>query len=164
VLSDKGATHTPPEHSIQHPGGGADNNDVHEQEPRHDQPKTPEPPCKTDWGPFVYAYLALSLVIASGVYSWAMVVTTGPLASIVPASESRSVAILIILTTFAGILLNELCSVTFDIIAWTRVQSPKGISVASFLSISPTTGFEGLIRLLTWRTGSINHHWWVFIR
>jgi len=93
-----------------------------------------------------------------------MVVTTGPLASIVPASESRSVAILIILTTFACILLNELCPVTFDIIAWTRVQSPKGISVASFLGISPTTGFEGLIRLLTWRTGSINHHWWVFIR
>lgn len=119
---------------------------------------------KTDWGPFIYAYLALSFVISSVVYSWAMVVTTGPLASIVPASESHSLAILVILSTFAGILLTELCSVTFEIIGWARVQSAKGISLPSFLGISPTTGFEGLIRLLIWRSGNINHQLWVLIR
>ena len=144
-------------------GNRDDEHDV-EHNDRPQPPQLPQPPHKADRGPYMYAFFALSFVVSSVIYSWAMSLTSGILANMVPASESRSVAILIILTTLAGMLLTELCAVTLEVISWTRVQSSRGISIASFLSISPTTPLEGLFRLLGWRTGRANHCLWVVIR
>lgn len=108
---------------------------------------------------FTGALLAITIV-----YAWAVSVISGPLSKLVPPSVSSSLLVLRITTEVTGILLGILCASTLEVILWGTAGSGKGITTASLLGISPTTGLKGLLLLLGWKTnpdGRGDHHLWV---
>jgi len=106
-----------------------------------------------------FLFLVLTLI-----YSWATTTTSGPLTRLIPLSESNSLLVLRILTEITGLLLATLCGLGWTALLWGNANSQKGISLASFLALSSTTGFRGLVLLLGWKEtsdGSSRHLLWI---
>ena len=106
-----------------------------------------------------FLFLVLTLI-----YAWATTTTSGPLTRLIPLSESNSLLVLRILTEITGLLLATLCGLGWTALLWGNANSQKGISLASFLALSSTTGFRGLVLLLGWKEtsdGSSRHLLWI---
>jgi len=128
-------------------------------------------PYRLHWLTWVLA-LVTGLVLAfTIVYAWAVSTTSGPLTKLVYASVTSSLTILRVTTEVTGIFLALLCVSTLHLVLWAVAASDKGISLSSFLGISPSTGLRGLFALFFWKTKpdqdsrKLDHHrLWVLNR
>jgi hypothetical protein len=113
------------------------------------------------WKLALVTFLFLVLTV---IYTWATTTTAGPLTRLIPLSESNSLLVLRILTEITGLLLATLCGLGWTALLWGNANSQKGISLASFLALSSTTGFRGLVLLLGWKEtsdGTSQHLFWI---
>jgi len=94
-------------------------------------------------------FFSLAALVITSVYVMALVSVDGPLKIFVPLGASWPLAILVISTEIVTILLVELYSLVLERIGWSCSTSARGVTLASFLGISPTTSFEGLWGLAT---------------
>lgn len=111
---------------------------------------------------WIVAFVTLLMLVPTMVYVIALSMTSGLITKMIPHGPTRPVTLLIVLTELLGILLGAICASTFDVLAWALASSKGGITMSSFLGISPNTGFEGLLHLLLW--DGVNHRLWVLIR
>jgi len=110
--------------------------------------------------------VAVVTLLLTIVYTWSLAVTTGPLTKWVP-SPTTAFRALRISTDVVAIVLTAFCSSTLEVIVWANASTRKGITLSSFLGISSSTGFLGLICLLGWRknpNGTDHHRMWVCLR
>jgi hypothetical protein len=100
-------------------------------------------------------------LIAAIVYAWALSVTTGMFTSLVPTSTSTALVILRILSEASVTLLAALIASTLETVVWASASSKRGVTMSSFLGISASTGYLGLLSLLFWKTEAHHHRLWV---
>jgi len=115
-------------------------------------------------GPFrLYRFKLFTLLGSIIFLTWAVIyvlafsVLPSPFYAIIPPSGySGSLILVRVATEAAGILLNMYCDQTLDALFWTRASSKDGVTMPSFLSISPSTHLSGLWDLWGWPTMNRN--------
>jgi hypothetical protein len=117
-----------------------------------------------------YAWLlALSvamLLIFTLVYAFATSSVTHPLCFATDATTATRY--LRWLSEAVTLSLIALLAASADIVVWAATSSERGITFATWLAMSGTTGIVGLIRLFWWRHqgkgGRDWHHLWIILR
>jgi len=120
--------------------------------------------------------LLWGLVIVTGVWLVTTIVFVSALASttsalsrhLVPRGVSTTVLLLKVLVDGVGLWLGILMATSLTLLQWTSVKGP-GLSYSSFLAMSPTTGFLGMMQLLKWNTTKSRifrgwHVGWIILR
>src|SRR5947207_2518887 len=113
------------------------------------------------------SFLTGAWLLMTVIYAWALTLKSGGLASLVPTNTARAVVTLQILSGGATFLLGQLISLTLETVVWAAACSSNGVTFASFLGTSPSTGFFGLLELLRWKPdllGRNPHRFWVVTR
>src|SRR5947207_986016 len=114
---------------------------------------------------WVTSFLTGVWLLMAVIYAWALTLKSGGLTSLVPTSTARAVVTLQILSGGTTFLLGQLVSLPLETVVWAAACSSSGITVASFLGTSPSTGLFGLLELLRWKPdGSNPHRFWVVTR
>jgi hypothetical protein len=105
------------------------------------------------------------------IYGWALSSPNGSLGSVVASNTSPTVAIRIlrILSEIVSIMLATFVGVASTLTMWLMASTDSGITVATWLAMSPSTGLLGLLRLFQWPRRSRSLSWnlhipWILIR
>jgi len=116
--------------------------------------------------------LSLFIALVTGIwlcftiaFAWALSSQSGALGSF--SDPTSSIRILSILSEGVGLSLPALVACTSSIVMWAAANSEKGISVSTWLSISPATTMTGLATLFLWRhvwNARDWHHLWIIAR
>ena len=113
---------------------------------------------------WLLAFVTGACLIAAIIYAWAVSVTNGKFTSLIPPSTSTALVILRVLSEASATLLAALIASTLETVVWASASSKRGITMSSFLGISASTGYLGLLSLLFWKTketGADHHRIWV---
>ena len=104
-------------------------------------------------------------------YGWALSSPSGPLASFIAIDNNpmMSIRIVRILSEIVSILLTGFVAVTSGLAMWLIASTDRGLTVATWLAMSPSTNFVGLVKLFLWpwrnRSNSWNLHLiWIIVR
>jgi len=112
-------------------------------------------------------FLTGTWLVMTILYAWAMTLASGSVVALVPSSAAHSIAVLQVLSGGATFLLMQLMGLTLEMVVWAIASSTKGITMTSFLAISPCTGIFGMLELLQWNRphGAANlHRLWIVNR
>ena len=118
------------------------------------------------------AQSTLFIAVATGIwlcftiaFAWALSSESGALGSF--SSPTDSIRILSILSEGVSIWLPALVASTSSIAMWAAASCEKGITVSTWLSMSPATTTTSLARLFLWShvSGARDwHHPWIIVR
>jgi hypothetical protein len=121
---------------------------------------------KFAWGLAFIAAIFLAITIA---YSLLVSSTTDPLGLFRPTVSNATILtrVLSILSEGVTLLLAALFPASASIVMWAAGSNRRGITVATWLAMSPSTGLMGFWKLLRWKRkrNSLDlHRSWIFIR
>lgn len=116
--------------------------------------------------------LSLFVVVATGIwlgftiaFAWALSSESGALGS--SSNPTDSIRILSILSEGVSIFFPALIACTCSLTMWAAASSEKGITLSTWLAMSPASTTIGLARLFFWRPvfGARDwHHAWILVR
>jgi len=95
------------------------------------------------------ALIAALLLVATTVFAHAL--SSKSTALDWAADPTNAFRILRVLSECLSILLTILIASTTAIVMWSTASSERGITFATWLSMSPATGIIGLLKLFNWR-------------
>jgi hypothetical protein len=96
-------------------------------------------------------------------YIYAALVSDNPPLGPLLFSPSRTLLVITILSQSLSILFKIVFSCVFDALRWHFASRETGVSITTFLGLSPATSSLGAIKLLYY-SGLRNHTWWCFQR